>query len=116
MRIYHIATAADWQRAQTAGEYRAASLDTQGFIHCSAATEVPGAAQRHFAGQTGLYLLAIDPARLTAELRHEDVVLPDGRVIAFPHIYGPLNLDAVTGVAPFEPDADGQFTMPPDFG
>lgn len=64
-------------------------------------------ANRRFAGVTGLVLLAIEADRLSSELRYE--AAEEGE--RFPHIYGPLNLDAVTGVLPFEPDHDGSFSV-----
>lgn len=50
--------------------------------------------ERYFAGRDDLVLLEIDPARLRAELKYEPA--PDGEL--FPHVYGPLNIDAVVGV------------------
>lgn len=102
--IYHIAAQADWDNAQTAGAYTADSLASQGFIHCSTAAQVPGTAARFFAGRRDLLLLTIDPARLAAELRYEEG--EPGQL--FPHLYGPLNLDAVTEARPLDPDSPEQ--------
>ncbi len=63
-----------------------------------------------YAGQPGLVLLVIDPARLTSELRWEPGV--DLATELFPHIYGPINLDAVVHVIDFEPGLDGKFHLP----
>ena len=54
-------------------------------------------------------LLVIDPAQLTAELVYEDCYEAGE---TFPHLYGPLNLDAVVRVVPFPPLPDGTFTLP----
>lgn len=91
--IVHICSRRDWLAAQAAGVYRAASLETVGFIHCSHPEQVPGVLQRFFAGAGDLLLLWIDPRRLQAELRWESA---DGE--HFPHLYGALNLDAIVGV------------------
>lgn len=107
--ILHITHAADWQNARAAGEYRLDTLDTEGFIHCSTPEQVLRPANEFFAGQQGLVLLVIDPARLTANLVYEDLYETG---VDFPHIYGPLNLDAVTAVVPFEPLPDGTFELP----
>ena len=106
--LLHITPREDWERAERDGIYRAASLETEGFIHCSTPAQVVGTATRFYRGQTGLVLLVIDAEKLQAEVRYEDA---DGQM--FPHIYGPLNLDAVTRVLPFEPSADRTFTLPP---
>ena len=108
-RIYHITSRADWEAAQRAGVYHTASLESEGFIHCSRRDQVVAVADANFRGQTGLVLLAIDEARVKAEIRYEDCY-DTGQ--AFPHIYGPLELAAVTRVFDFPPDADGRFALP----
>lgn len=102
--ILHITTPADWQAALEVGIYRADSLESEGFIHCSTAQQMAATANRFYAGQSDLLLLHIDPQALAAELRWE---MADGQ--DFPHIYGPINLDAVVEVEAFNPDADGSF-------
>ena len=104
--LFHICDRADWREAQGRGEYRAASLDTEGFIHCSTAGQVAATADRFYHGRHGLILLVIDPARVRPEVRFEPA---DGSL--FPHVYGPLNLDAVVDVQEFEPGEDGAFRM-----
>ena len=106
-RLYHITPRADWLRAQRRGEYRAASLHSEGFIHCSGKSQVVQVANRFYRDRRNLLLLVIDPARVNAVIRHERV---EGR--RFPHIYGPLNLGAVVQVLPFPPSADGMFVLP----
>ena len=110
--ILHITTEKEWQTAVAAGEYRGASLDSEGFIHCSTVDQVLLPANQLYAGQTDLILLTIDPTKLTAELVYEDCY-QSGQ--AFPHIYGPLNLDAVTGFVNFPPNPDGTFSLPNEF-
>lgn len=100
--IYHICTRDDWEQAIRSGAYRAALLEADGFIHASRKEQLPGVARRYFHGQTDLVLLAIDPSRLTARLQ-DDPVEDD----TYPHIYGPINLDAVLGVTDFIPGALG---------
>ncbi len=62
-----------------------------GFIHFSAAHQLAGTVGRHFAGQSNLMLISVDPDRLGAQLRWESS--RDGDL--FPHLYGPLPLSAV---------------------
>ena len=100
------------------GLYRADSLSTEGFIHCSKPSQIVGVADTFYPGQHGLVLLVIDPSMLKPELKWEPPAEPEpthareGEL--FPHVYGPLNLDAVVKVIPFEPGADGSFSLPPD--
>ncbi|GAB4370402.1 MAG: DUF952 domain-containing protein [Elainellaceae cyanobacterium] len=107
--IFHITQKQQWQAAQQSGTYRCESLVTEGFIHCSTAYQVIAVANHFFKNQNGLVLLGIEPDRLQAELRYEEVAGSNQR---FPHLYGALNLDAVTQVIDFEPDADGLFALP----
>lgn len=111
MEIYHILPRTLWEQAQAQGEYRAVSLETEGFMHASTRAQVLDTASRFYRGQPGLVLLVIDPDKLRAELRYDPVVI-DGSQTQFPHIYGPLNLDAVTAALDFPPEADGSFLMP----
>jgi glutathione S-transferase len=111
--IYHIAEAADWERAREAGEYlvstRGHSLAQVGFIHASAAAQVAGVANAFYRDAGELVLLVIDPARLTAPVRYEQV---PGLDSPFPHIYGPLPVTAVVRVRPLRPAANGEFSFP----
>ena len=115
--ILHLASNDAWLAAVKMGAYHADSLSTEGFIHCSTASQIVGVANTFYHGQRGLVLLVIDPGKLDAELKWEPPAEPEpthareGEL--FPHIYGPLNLDAVTNVIPFEPDVDGTFSLPP---
>ena len=102
--ILHVCTRQDWQAAQTGGEYRAASLDAEGFIHCSRPDQVLAVVNQFYSNVPDLTLLWIDPNQLLAELRWESVLDDE-----YPHIYGPLNLDAVQAVMPLSPDTDGVY-------
>lgn len=106
--IYHIATQADWEAAQARGRYEAASLETEGFLHASTGAQVAAIANGAFAGRTDLVLLVIEEARVGPEIRYENT---EGGTQQFPHVYGPLNLDAVTEVRSLMPSADGTFDL-----
>lgn len=115
--IFHIASRRDWEAAQAKGEYTAESLQTEGFIHCSTLTQVLPVAEKFYKGQSGLVLLVIEPARLSPTLKWEPPsggtpppgVLPGD---LFPHVYGPINLEAVVNVFDFVFDSSGAFQMP----
>ena len=53
--------------------------------------------------------MCIDPNQVVAEIRYENLDIGDN---LFPHIYGPLNIDAVTNILEFVPDNNGVFTLP----
>jgi uncharacterized protein (DUF952 family) len=110
--IYHIATAADWARARQAGQYttstRGRTLAEEGFIHTSAAGQVALVANAFYQGEPDLLLLVIDPDLVAEEIRYEPV---PGQAQPYPHIYGPLNIDAVVQTRPFQPDPDGHFSF-----
>ena len=103
-RIFHIASAAAW--ARPGGAYTADTLESEGFIHCSTAAQVLEVAHARFRGRRDLVLLCIDPTRVAAEIRYENL---DGGDELFPHIYGPLDREAVRGAEPLELGADGLF-------
>jgi uncharacterized protein (DUF952 family) len=114
-QILHITPRSQWESAKaialsSSGVYRADSLDTEGFIHCSRLDQVVAVANRFYAGQKDLVLLVIQSDRLQAPLRYEAA---DGD--EFPHLYGALNLEAVVAAIDFEAGEEG-FTLPSELG
>ncbi len=118
--IYHLTSRNTWSAAQRDGLYRGDTLDSQGFIHASTAEQVTRVANAIFKGRTDLVLLCIDENRVQSKVIVEPPInpatgQPEPNVTdLFPHIYGPLNLDAVVQVVDFPPDADGVFHLPPE--
>jgi uncharacterized protein (DUF952 family) len=108
--ILHATTRSAWSAAQENGEYAADSLAGEGFIHCSKADQILRVADQFFTGQHGLVLLVIDIAQLRSDLRWEPGV--DLATELFPHVYGPINPEAVADVLAFEPGPDGKFHLP----
>jgi len=102
MIIYHITPTADWNKALMNGFYEAASLHTEGFIHCSTEAQVQGVLDRYFQGHEQILKLVIETDKLTSPLKFE---LAPSVNEEFPHIYGPLNLEAVIGVMPAREEA-----------
>ena len=118
MNIVHITSRKAWLDAVRAGQYIAPSLKSEGLIHCSTFAQALPVAEQYYKGQSGLVLLVIDPVRLTAELKWEPPAegAPPPGVRAgepFPHIYGPVNLDAIVQALDFEPGPDDHFVLPP---
>jgi uncharacterized protein (DUF952 family) len=104
--IYHITTEHQWQDAQCQKHYEAESFQTEGFIHCSDANQVIRVANHFFRNTQGLKLLHIKIELLHSRLVYENL---EGGEELFPHVYGPINLDAIVYVSSFEPGADGTF-------
>jgi uncharacterized protein (DUF952 family) len=102
MRIFHIATAADWRAAQQSGSYTTSTLgrtlEEEGFIHASRREQVQPVWQAFYRdAEEALVLLTIDTDKLEVPWR-EDHVGDD----TFPHIYGPLSPGAVVEVERLE--------------
>jgi uncharacterized protein (DUF952 family) len=93
--IYHITTKHDWETAQERDSYIAPSLATEGFIHCSEEQQLRGVLERYYKGKTDLVKLVIDTSELQPELKYE--LAPSVNEI-FPHVFGPINLDAVVAI------------------
>ena len=108
--IYHITSQTEWSDAQKQGTYSPNSLRSNGFIHCSKLDQILRVANSFFIYQHGLVILVIDPSELGTNLRWEAGA--DKVDEYFPHIYGPLNSDAVLEVIEFEPGVDGRFLLP----
>ncbi len=116
--ILHITSRAEWNAAQTRGEYIAPSLQTGGFIHCSTEKQVAHVANAFYRGRNDLVLLNLDEDRIKPVLKWESpaAVGPAPGISesdSFPHIFGPINLTAVASVLDFVPDpVTGTFTFP----
>lgn len=107
--LYKIVTEALWQEARRAGVFHGASIDlTDGFIHFSTAKQVKETAARHFAGQSGLLLVAVDGERLGDKLVFE----PSRGGDLFPHLYADLPLSAVLWEKPLLLDEAGAHIFP----
>lgn len=100
--IYHLVLKPVWEK-NPGQAYSADSLASEGFIHCSFAEQVAAAANRFYADQQDLLVLHIDPARLASPVREEAAATGE----MFPHIYGPINRDAVVTVQTLQRGTDG---------
>jgi uncharacterized protein (DUF952 family) len=89
MNIFHIVVPERW--APEDDFYEADSLATEGFIHCSFAGQLDGVLERYYSGVERVIILEIDPSKLTSKLVEE----PSTNNEIYPHIYGPINIDAV---------------------
>ena len=102
--IFHITLPERWAEALKNGDYRADSLESEGFIHCSDEPQVVRSLNRFYKNIPEVRLLLIDPSCLRSRLEYEPA---HGEL--FPHIYGPLNVDAVVAVETLRAEADGSY-------
>ncbi len=111
--LLHITELSSWLTAVQEGEYRMSTrgvtLADQGFIHCSLRHQLRAVAEALYGDADDLVVLVIDGARLTAPVRYE---VPEPGAEAYPHIYGPLPVDAVTEVIPVGRGRDGRLVLP----
>ena len=108
-RIYKISSASAWREAERQGVYRGSADDIRdGFIHFSLASQLAETARKHFLGQTGLFLIEVDADALGDALRWE----PSRGDELFPHLYGELDLGAVTNVLDMHARSDGSHDIP----
>jgi uncharacterized protein (DUF952 family) len=98
--IYHLTTVEEWEDAQDKGSYEPPSFQREGFIHCCTEDQLESVKERLFKQQENLVKLAIDPTLLKQKLQYDR---DEEMQQEFPHIYGPLNLDAVTQIVFLEP-------------
>ncbi|ACK69520.1 protein of unknown function DUF952 [Gloeothece citriformis PCC 7424] len=112
--IFHITTEEKWQKAVNVGEYRAESLATEGFIHCSTREQVIKVANAFYRGQSKLIVLSIIAEKLTSEVKWESPahISTESSIEfneLFPHVYGAINLDAVVSQVPLICNSEGLF-------
>lgn len=110
MAIYHLAWASDWRRGQRHDGYRADSLATEGFIHCTKEPEkILEVAGLFFNAPRAedLLIVALDEGRIASPVKYED----PGCGHLFPHVYGPIPLAAVTAIRRMR-KVDGQWALP----
>lgn len=107
--IYKIAPLALWQLAEAKGVFDGAPVDhADGFIHFSTSQQTRETADRHFAGQNNLVLVAVEADRLGDALKYE--VSRGGAL--FPHLYASLPINAVLWVKPLPLGDDGKHQFP----
>jgi uncharacterized protein (DUF952 family) len=90
--IFHITAMPEWKAAKESGSYTSPSLKEEGFVHCSEDRQIAGVLDRYFKGKHDLIKLIIETDKLTSPIYFDwSPSVKD----TFPHIYGPINLEAV---------------------
>ena len=115
--ILHLINRTDWEAAQQTGVVQPASLASEGFVHCSTEHQMVAVANKYYTGATNMLLLCIDPKLLASPLKWEPPAHIDGSPTMpgepfFPHIYRPINIDAVIEIIEFPSKPDGTFVAP----
>ena len=113
MLVYKILTSTQWAALQRAGESPGVPVDlADGFVHFSTGSQVAATAAKHFAGQAGLMLLAVDAERLGEALKWE----PSRGGDPFPHLYAALRLADVAWSRPLPLAPNGTHVFPAEVG
>jgi uncharacterized protein (DUF952 family) len=94
MFIYHIVLPGVWERFKSRPSYQPDSLATEGFIHCSYASQLEAVLKRYYSNVEKVLILKIDTDKLLSKLVKE----PSTDNEIYPHIYGRLNISAVVDV------------------
>lgn len=106
---YKILTGEQMAALERDASFAGAPIDlADGYVHMSTAAQLTETADRNFAGQTGLWVAAVDLEALGGAVKWEE---SRGGAL-FPHLYAPLPLSAVTAYSPLERDADGAVKLP----
>ena len=97
-----------WSALDPAEPYVPPDFERDGFIHCTDGREAMSITLTQYYKENAddWLVLSIDKGRITAPVKYED---PAG---IFPHVYGPLNRDAIVDVQPIGRAADGTFLLP----
>jgi uncharacterized protein (DUF952 family) len=111
--LLHITERTAWESARQAGEYRLSTrhrtLEEEGFVHCSLRHQLRTVAEFLYGDADDLVVLVIDSTRLPAPLRYEST---DGTSEIFPHVYGPIPVEAVSDVIAVTRDDTGRLVLP----
>ena len=113
MLIYKILTAGQWAALERDGVTAGAPVDlADGFVHFSSGPQVADTAAKHFAGQAGLMLLAVEAGRLGKALKWE----PSRGSDLFPHLHATLRRTDVAWARPLPLGPDGTHVFPGEVG
>jgi uncharacterized protein (DUF952 family) len=109
LTAYKVLTADQMQALEQDGRFAGAPIDlADGYVHLSTADQLTETVDKHFAGQTGLWVAAVDLAAQGERLRWE----PSRGGQLFPHLYGPLLLETVVAYSPVAREHDGRVRLP----
>lgn len=103
----------EWLQIQQSDEYTPSTLKDSSFIHFSKADQILNVANSLYKNtDENLVILRVDTDKLKAELKFEIPVEAPYSTVTYPHLYGPLNLDAVEAAISISKDDQGEFVLP----
>lgn len=106
--IFHLVPEREWKASKKNSRYEPQSVEKEGFIHCSTGEQIQDTANRLFKGKRRVLLLVINATLVEPEIKYEK---DEATGELFPHIYGPLNPDAVVDRIRLVPEKDGSFEI-----
>lgn len=106
--LFHITTQDNWKEYKKSGNYQPESLDSDGFIHCSTGSQLEDTANRLFGDKDEILLLVIDATMIREDVKYEEDRETGDK---FPHIYAPLNVNAVIDKIDIKAEDDGTFNI-----
>ncbi len=103
---YHLVPSPRWEENRHASSYLPEHFEVDGFIHCTNGTDklVEVANMFYTSDPRPFVVLALNVLAIESEVRYDDLDM------FFPHIFGPLNTNAVIGELAVDRDPDGTFT------
>jgi release factor glutamine methyltransferase len=104
-RIVHLCTPQEWTEHDKLANFRDQSLSQNGFIHCSQPEQIIEVVNRYYQNYPEMTVLWIDPEMLGSEIRWEK-----SENAYYPHVYGPINMDAIEATTPLRPGQDGKYS------
>jgi len=102
--IYLLSSQAEYQQALNAGTLIRDSLKSEGFIHATPKSQLNRLANKYYKEKLSPLILMVDKKLITAQVKWEPAT---GGL--YPHIYGPLNINAVTKIEEISLAEDGNF-------
>lgn len=106
---YKVLTAEQMAMLERDGSFAGAPIDlADGYVHLSTAAQLTETVDKHFAGESDLWVAAVDLPALGTAVKWE----PSRGGQLFPHIYGPLPLSAVVAYGPLQRDRNGRVVLP----
>jgi len=109
-RLVHVVDAPDWEAWADGDTYEPATLDDEGFVHCSTPSQVLAVAEYNHAEDDDPLLLVVDPTRVEAQIKYEEQDRG-----GYAHVYGPLNEAAIVDVLELPREGD-RFVLPAALG